>query len=207
MTKVLADISMSLDGYVAGPHDGLGRGLGEGGEPLHNWVMGGAWTYADDPSFNATGADREVIDEAFGRLGAVVVGRRMYDVVDGWGDEDTFGMPCFVVTSRPAPSRTAGKTSYTFVTDGIGSALEQARASADDKDVAIMGGARLIQQYLAAELIDELQIHFAPLLLGGGTRLFNDDVSAKFEIARVVDSPMATHVRYRVLHASEAGSK
>ena len=101
MAKVVVDISMSLDGFVAGPHDGLGRGLGEGGEPIHNWVMGGPWTYGGGPPFQASGVDREVLTEAFADAGAIIVGRRMYDVVDGWGEESPFNMPVFVVTSRP----------------------------------------------------------------------------------------------------------
>ena len=125
MGKVVLDISMSLDGFVAGPHDGLGRGLGEGGEPIHNWVMGGPWTYRDGPPFQSSGVDREVLTESFAGAGAIIVGRRMYDVVGGWGDESAFDMPVFVVTSRPHPERTVGKTSYTFVTGGIRAALDR----------------------------------------------------------------------------------
>lgn len=118
MAKVVADISMSLDGFVAGPHDGLGRGLGEGGEPIHNWIMGGPWTYSGGPPFQASGVGREVLAESFADVAAVIVGRRMYDVVDGWGNESPFDLPVFVVTSRPHPARTVGKTSYTFVSGG-----------------------------------------------------------------------------------------
>jgi dihydrofolate reductase len=198
--KVVVDISMSLDGFVAGPHDGLGRGLGDGGEAIHNWVMGGSWTYADDPAFDATGTDREVIDDSFATAGAAIVGRRMYDVVDGWGDEPAFPFPVFVVTSRPHPRRYLGTSSYTFVTDGIGSALAQAHAVAGDKAVSIGGGARLVQQYLAADLVDEVSLHISPVLLGGGTRLFDHigDRVRQLEIVRVVESPLATHVRYRI---------
>jgi hypothetical protein len=106
---VVVDISMSLDGFVAGPGDGLGRGLGEGGEAIHNWVMGGDWTYDDGTPFQASGVDREVLDEVFSAAGAVIVGRRMYDVVDGWGDESPFDRPVFVVTSRPHAPRAAGR--------------------------------------------------------------------------------------------------
>jgi dihydrofolate reductase len=201
MGTVVADITMSLDGYVAGSHDGLGRGLGDGGEPLHEWVMGGPWTYDSEPSFDATGVDREVMDEMFEGLGAAVVGRRMYDVVDGWGDEEAFPAPVFVLTSRPAPTRPAGRSSYTFVTDGIHAALEQAQAAAGDRKVHIAGGARTIQQYLAAGLVEELSLHLAPVLLGGGVRLFEElgTPLPRFEQLRVRDSPHAVHLRYRVV--------
>jgi dihydrofolate reductase len=197
---VVANISMSLDGYVAGPHDGLGRGLGEGGEPIHNWVMGGPWSYADGPRFEPIEPDRTLAEEMFAEAGAAIVGRRMYDVVDGWGDEAAFPFPVFVLTSRPHPKRDLGSSSYTFVTDGIDSALAQAREAAGDKDVSVGGGARTVQQYLAADLADELYLHVSPIILGGGTRLFDglDDKVRLFDIVRVVDSPLATHIRYRI---------
>ena len=200
MGLVVVDISMSLDGFVAGPDDGLGRGLGEGGEPLHNWVMGGAWSYDEGPSFQASGVDREVIDEVFGDAGAIIIGRRMYDVVDGWGDESPFDLPVFVVTSRPHPTRTVGATSYTFVTDGIDSALRQAQQAAGDKSVSVGGGGRVIQQFLAAGLVDEMQVHVAPVLLGGGKRLFEHLGTSlpRLEQVRVRESPLATHIRYRL---------
>ena len=197
---VVVDISMSLDGFVAGPDDGLGRGLGQGGEPIHNWVMGGAWTYDEGTPFQATGVDREVMDQVFSAAGAVIVGRRMYDVVDGWGDESPFDLPVFVVTSRPHPPRTVGATSYTFVTDGIQAALRQAQDAAGDKTVSVGGGARVVQQFLAAGLVDEMQIHVAPVLLGGGKRLFEHfgGTMPRLEQLRVRESPHATHIRYQL---------
>lgn len=202
MGKVVADISMSLDGFVAGPNDGLGQGLGEGGEPLHNWVMGGSWTHDEGPEFAATGVDREVLDDVFADAGACIVGRRMYDVVDGWGDEDAFGLPIFVLTSRAHEKRTAGKTSYTFVTDGVHAALDQARAEAGDKNVSIGGGARTVQQFLAAGVVEEMQIHLAPVLLRHGVRLFENVGTPlpELEPIRVRESSHATHIRYRVKH-------
>jgi dihydrofolate reductase len=200
MAAVVVDISMSPDGFVAGPDDGLGRGLGQGGEPIHNWIMGGSWSFDDGTPFQATGVDREVMDEIFADAGAVIVGRRMYDVVDGWGDESPFDLPVFVVTSRPHPVRTVGKTSYTFVTDGIESALSRARDAAGGRNVSIGGGARLVQQFLAAGLVDEMRIHVAPVLLGKGTRLF-EHVNGSLpglEQVRVLSSPNATHIRYRL---------
>ena len=206
MAKVVVDISMSLDGFVAGPHDGLGRGLGEGGEPIHNWVMGGPWTYSGGPPFQASGVDREVLTEAFADAGAIVVGRRMYDVVDGWGEESPFDMPVFVVTSRPRPVRTAGKTSYTFVTEGIQAALALAREAAGDRAVSVGGGARVVQQFLADRLVDEMQVHVAPVLVGAGTRLFEHlgPRLPRLEQSRVRESVNATHIRYRVVREGPA---
>ncbi|GAA1821997.1 dihydrofolate reductase family protein [Luedemannella flava] len=197
---VVADITMSVDGFVAGRNDGLGRGLGEGGEAIHDWVMGGPWTYAQGPMFDPTGPDREAIDAMHTEYGAVIVGRRMYDVVDGWGDEAAFPQPVFVLTSRPHPRREVGTSSYTFVTDGIHAALEQAREAAGERAVVIGGGARAVQQYLAAGLVDELALHVAPVLMGAGRRLFEQigDHVRRLEVVRVVESPHATHLRYRI---------
>lgn len=203
MAEVIADISISLDGFVAGPDDGLGRGLGEGGEPVHNWVMGGPWTYAGGAPFQASGVDREMLDSTLGSAGAIIVGRRMYDVVDGWGDESPFGLPVFVVTSRPHTSRRAGGTSYTFVTGGIRAALGAAREASGGRPVVAGGGARVIQQYLAAGLVDELRLHLAPVLLGAGKRLFEGLGSPlpRLEQLEVRESSYATHLRYRVTPA------
>lgn len=204
MAKVVVDISMSLDGFVAGPHDGLARGLGEGGEPIHNWIMGGPWTYRDGPPFQSSGVDREVLTEIFAAAGAIIVGRRMYDVVDGWGEESVFDMPVFVVTSRPHPVRTVGKTSYTFVTGGIRAALELAREAAGNQAVSVAGGARVVQQFLDGGLADEMQLHVAPVLVGGGTRLFEHlgPSLPRLEQTRVRESANATHIRYRLVHPS-----
>jgi dihydrofolate reductase len=201
MANVVADISMSLDGFVAGPHDGLGRGLGEGGEPIHNWIMGGPWTYSGGAPFQAAGVDKEVLGESFTDVAAVIVGRRMYDVVDGWGNESPFDLPVFVVTSRPHPARTVGKTSYTFVTRGIHAALALARDAAGDRAVWVGGGARVIQQFLADGLVDEMQVHVAPVLVGAGTRLFEHlgPQLPRLEQTRVRESENATHIRYRLV--------
>lgn len=200
MGAVVADITMSVDGYVAGPHAALGRGLGEGGERLHNWVMGGPWTYESGPRFTATGVDREVLDAAFVDLGAVVVGRTMYDVVDGWGDEAAFPAPVFVLTHRPQDPRAVVGGSYTFVTGGVAAALEQAQTVAGSGKVHVAGGARTVQQFLAAGLVDQLDLHIAPLLLGRGVRLFEGLGSPlpRLEPVAVRKSPHATHLRYLV---------
>lgn len=200
MGKVVLDISMSLDGYVTGPDDGPGKGLGEGGERLHYWVFGGPWSYDAGPQGSATGADREVLDEAFGAAGAVIVGRRMFEAAGAWGNANPFPVPVFVVTHHDRDDPGTGTQPFVFVTDGIDSALAKAKAAAGDKDVGIGGGANIAQQYLKAGLVDEVQIHVAPMLLGAGKRLFDDIGSGvvKLERTRVLESPYATHLRFRV---------
>lgn len=201
MSDVVVDISMSLDGFVTGPDDFQGQGLGLGGEPIHNWVMGGPWTYGSDHTVGgATGVDKQVLDSTMSVGGAAVIGRRMYDVTDGWGDSDPFGIPIFVVTSRPHPTRTSGRTTYHFVTDGVAGAVRQAREAAGGKLVAIGGGARVIQQAIAARLPDELRLHISPVLVGSGKRLFEHLGPAlpALEQVDVQVSPNATHARYRM---------
>jgi dihydrofolate reductase len=197
MPNVILDISMSLDGFVTGPGDEIGRELGHGGEALHYWIFGGPWHY-DGPLGTASGVDREVLGELFSSMGAIVIGRRMYDIVRGWGDDPPFGVPCFVLTHRGQADIVKGDTTFTFVTDGIESAVEQAAAVAGGKDVSLGGGASIAQQALAAGLVDELQIHLAPVLLGSGTRLFDHIPATSLSIVRVLDSPLATHVKYRL---------
>src|SRR5881394_488713 len=199
MTKVLAGITTSLDGYVTGPNDRLGAGLGDGGERLHHWVFGGPWTY-DLPRGSAVGVDRDYLDEVFASGGAWIVGRTMHDVVDGWGDDPGFGVPVFVVTHRQHETVVKGDTTFEFVTGGIAEAMERAREAAAGKNVIVMGGADLLRQYLAAGLVDELTLTIAPVLLGTGKRLFDGISSSEltFERTSVVESPFATHLRYRV---------
>jgi dihydrofolate reductase len=199
MAKVLAGITMSLDGYITGPHDREGAGLGDGGERLHYWVFGGPWTY-DSPRGTAAEIDQKYMDEVFTSAGAWLVGRTMHDVVDGWGDNPGFGLPVFVVTHRPHETVVKGDTTFEFVTDGISNALERGRAAAGDKNVIVMGGADLLRQYLAAGAVDELTLTIAPVLLGAGKRLF-DGISRTdigFERTGVIESPFATHLRFRV---------
>ena len=203
MGKVHVDITMSLDGFIAGPNDGPDVPLGEGGERLHQWVYDLAtWREAHGLEGGKTNRDAEVLDEAMRDNGAIVLGRRMFDNAEGWGDNPPFHLPVFVLTHEPREELAKeGGTTFTFVTDGIESALEQARAAAGDKDVAIGGGANTVQQYLAAGLIDQLQIHIAPLLLGGGIRLF-DHLGAEqpeLETTRVIESADVTHLRFRVV--------
>ncbi|MCU1425769.1 MAG: deaminase/reductase [Microbacteriaceae bacterium] len=199
MSLVIADISVSLDGYVAGPNDRLGHGLGDGGEPIHNWIMGGDWTSGDEP-FASTGVDRQLLEGLLASTGAAIVGRRMWDVVDGWGDKPPWSLPVFVLTHRGQPTESRGATTYTFVTDGPLSALEQAKATAGDRNVLIAGGASVVQQYFAEGVIDELRLHISPVLLGAGRRLWENLGSPLpgLEQVKVIESPLATHIRYRV---------
>ena len=196
MTKVLAGITTSVDGYIAGPDDGPGKGLGEGGERLHYWVFGGPWTYDAEPSGEATGEDADWLKQAMSRLGAVVGGRWTYEAADHWGGENPWDVPFFIVTHRPE-EEPAGK-GFTFVS-GVEEAVEQAREAAGDKDVHIMGGGDVIRQALEAGLVDELTIIVAPVVLGGGKRLFEGfSKSLELEHLGVRQSPFATFIDYRV---------
>jgi dihydrofolate reductase len=212
MTKVISDISVSLDGFVAGPSPRLEEPLGDGGEQLHEWALSlAAWRERHGKSGGETNPDGAVLNEAVEAVGAHIMGRQMFGGGEGpwgeqpwegwWGDEPPFRAPVFVLTHHERePLVKQGGTTFTFVTDGIESALEQARAAAGGKDVAVAGGASAVQQYLNAGLIDEFQIHVAPVFLGGGVRLFEGiDPAIDFELARVVDSPAVTHLKYRVL--------
>jgi dihydrofolate reductase len=168
MAKVIAGITMSLDGYITGPNDRAGAGLGEGGERLHYWVFGGPWTY-DSPRGSPVGADKTYLDEVFASAGAWVIGRTMHVVVDGWGDDPGFGIPVFVVSHRPRETVAKGDTTFEFVTGGIVDALARAHAAAAGKNVIVMGGADLLRQYLEAGLVDEFTLTIAPVLLGGAS--------------------------------------
>lgn len=200
MGKVVGGMTMSMDGFVTGPNDRLGAGLGDGGERLHYWVFGGPWTYDEQSSGSASGVDKEYLDEAFASGGAWLVGRTMHDVVDGWGDDPGFGVPVYVVTHRPHETVVKGDTTFEFVTDGVDAALERARAAAGEKNVIVMGGADLLRQYLDAGVVDELTLTIAPVLLGAGKRLFDgiERTDLVFERTAVIESPYATHLRYEV---------
>src|SRR5436190_7999019 len=199
MTKVLAGITMSVDGYVAGPDDGPGKGLGEGGERLHYWVFGGPWTYEGGTGGEPTGEDAAWLEDAVSRVGAVVGGRWTYEAADHWGGENPWGLPFFIVTHRPEDEPEGG--ALTFVS-GVREAIDRAAAAAGDKDVHVMGGADVIRQALDADLVDELTIIVAPVILGGGKRLFDGfDRSLELEHAGVRQSPHATFIDYRVKRA------
>ncbi len=197
MAKISAGITTSLDGYIAGPNDGPGRGLGDGGERLHYWVFGGPWSYDAEPRGQAIGADKQYLDEAMANMGAVVGGRWTFEAADRWGGSNPWPVPFFIVTHHPndAPQG-AG---FTFV-DGLDRAIEAARAAAADKDVHVMGGADIIRQALRAGHVDELTISIAPLVLGAGKRLFEGfDRPLELQHVRTLQSPFATHLTYRVV--------
>jgi dihydrofolate reductase len=197
MTKVVATITISLDGFITGPNDGPGRGLGDGGERLHYWVFGGSWSYDEEPNGEATGADKEYLDEAMARGGAIVIGRNMYEAAEAWGGNNPFGMPLFVVTHRPEDEPTEG--GFTFV-NGLDEAISRAGEAAGGKDVGIGGGADVIRQALRAGNVDELSLSIAPVILGGGKRLFDDfDRTMNLEHLGLLQSPFATHITYRVV--------
>ena len=196
MTTVKADLSISLDGYVAGPDDRPGQGLGEGGERLHYWVFGGPWTYDNEPEGGASGEDAAWLQEVMSRLGAVVSGRWTYEAADHWGGENPWDMPLFIVTHRPEEEPEGA--GFTFV-PGVEEAVARAKEAAGDKDVHIMGGADVIRQALEAGLVEELTIIVAPVVLGGGKRLF-DGFSRSLELEHIGlrQSPHATFIDYRV---------
>jgi dihydrofolate reductase len=211
MSNVILDITMSLDGFVAGPDQTLDDPLGTGGERLHDWALASAaWREQHGKEGGEKNVDSDVLEEHVRDVGATVMGRRMFSGGEGpweedpnangwWGDEPPFGHPVFVLTHHEREPLELGGTTFTFVTDGIEAALEQARAAAGDRNVAIAGGAEAAQQYLRAGLIDQMQIHVAPIFLGDGERLFEGiapDVA--LEPTRAIHSPAATHVRYRV---------
>ena len=193
MGKVIADQSMSLDGFSTGPNVGVGNGMGDGGELLHEWM---GWE-GDVAEINAG-----VRDELFQGSRAVVMGRRMFDLgVEPWGENPPFHMPVFVVTHRARdPIVKEGGTTYTFVTGGVAAALARAKEAAGGKDVAVLGGADVIRQFAEAGLLDELRLHLAHVLLGDGTRLFDgiDPKRVTLERTRVVDAPGVTHVTFRL---------
>jgi len=211
MGLVTCHISVSLDGFVAGPNQSLENPLGEGGEQLHEWaIRGAAWRRQHGESGGEPGPDDEVIEEVTRNVGAYLMGRKMFGGGNGpwdaswrgwWGEEPPFHAPVFVLTHHerdPLPMR--GGTTFTFVTDGIHAALEQARAVAGDRDVSVAGGAQVVQQYLAAGLLDELYLHLAPVILGGGERLLVDVGRPTVEPVKVAASPQVTHLKYRIVH-------
>ncbi len=211
MSSVTCHISISLDGFVAGRNQSVENPIGEGGMRLHQWVFETAsWRRQQGLEGGAHSVDSEVADEVVRNVGAYIMGRRMFGGGSGqwdetwtgwWGDEPPYHAPVFVLTHHsrePLPMR--GGTTFTFATEGIDSALEQARAVAGDGDVAIAGGASTVQQYLAAGLLDELYLHIVPIVLGAGERLLEDVGDPILEPVKVIASPAVTHVKYRIHH-------
>ena len=212
MSKLKIGISVSADGFAAGPDPSPDDPLGKGGERLHDWVLKlASWREPHGQEGGETGPSDDLMREHVESIGATIMGRRMYSNGSGpweddpkadgwWGDDPPFGHSIYVLTHHERePVAKADGTSYNFVTDGIEAALERAREQAGDQDVAISGGADVIQQYLNAGLVDELQLHVVPVVLGGGRRLLDGiDPSVSLELDRVVASPDVTHIRYRV---------
>jgi dihydrofolate reductase len=209
---IFIDISISLDGYAAGPDQTMEDPLGVGGEQLHEWVIGlRSWREAHGMQGGEEGPDADIVQETVARAGASIMGRNMYSGGSGpwendpngrgwWGDDPPFHHPVFVLTHHARePLTMDGGTTFTFVTDGIESALEQAKAAAGDRDVHIAGGAETCRQYLNAGLVDDVQLHIAPVLLGSGERLL-DGYAGRLERTRVAESPSGTiHIKYDVI--------
>jgi dihydrofolate reductase len=210
MPELILDISMSLDGFVAGPNASLDEPLGENGMRLHEWILvTKAWREAHGLEGGEESADSELAGELIGQASATVMGRRMFSGGQGpweddpnasawWGEDPPFHHPVFVLTHHARePLQLKGGTTFTFVTDGIESALEQAREAAGDGDIRLAGGADVVQQYLRAGLLDQLQLHVVPVLFGDGVRLF-DGNQGTLELTRVAESPTGvTHLTYR----------
>ena len=216
MPKLIVDISMSLDGYVAGPDQSRDDPLGVGGEKLHEWgIATEAWRSAHGREGGERNVDSEMIERSQQGIGATIMGRKMFSGGSGpwaddsnargwWGDEPPFHRPVFVLTHHEREQlEMEGGTTFTFVTDGISSALEQAVAAADGQDVHVAGGAQAIQQYLGAGLVDHIALHVAPVLLRSGERLFDGEATAAaradLECTEVVRSPTGVaHLTYEV---------
>ena len=212
MTNVRVHISVSLDGYVAGPNQSQEEPLGEGGERLHDWLVAlKAWRKAAGLDGGEESASSAVVEEAFANVGAEIMGRGKFGPASRgpwgddpwrgwWGEEPPFHKPVFVLTTHEREPLVLSDTTFTFVTDGIHAALERARKAAGAKDVFIGGGADVINLYLAAGLVDELELHVVPILLGGGARLFQGvGPDLKLEHIRVVEAPGVVHLKYRVV--------
>lgn len=210
MGKVFAYISMSLDGYVAGPKPDLKEPLGIGGEQLHEWIFKlKSWRKPHGLAGGEEGSDNDIASEAINRTGAVIMGRKMFSGGEGpwgkdpkadgwWGANPPFHCPVFVLTHHARDKVIKqGGTTFTFVTDGIESTLSQAKAAAKGKDISVGGGAEAIQEFIKAGFLDELQVHVVPILLGGGTPLFDNLEGIELEKISVIDSPGVTHFKFK----------
>ncbi len=213
MSELILDISMSLDGFVAGPDADLENPLGQGGMGLHDWVIATkAWRESHGQAGGEEGPDSDVVEVLIGQAGATIMGRRMFSGGSGawesdpnadawWGDDPPFHHHVFVLTHHARETEAKSDTTFHFVTDGIESALDQARSAAGDKDIRLAGGADVAQQYLKAGLLDRLQLHLVPVMLGGGARLFEGGhtrPAGGLELTRVIESPTGVvHLGYR----------
>ena len=211
MSNFRFEISMSLDGYVAGPDQSEENPLGKGGERLHDWVVElEAWRKPHGHSGGEVNESTPVIEEQLANIGAGLMGRNMFGPVGGgdwgdgswqgwWGDDPPFHYPVFVLTHHEREPLELSDTTFNFVTDGIESALDQAQEAAGDQNVKLSGGADVARQYLAAGLIDEMELHVVPVLLGSGERLLDDVGDLELEQIRAVEAPGVTHLKYRVV--------
>jgi dihydrofolate reductase len=209
MSPVTCQISISLDGFVAGPEQSVEDPIGKGGMRLHQWAFAtAAWRAQHGLEGGERGADSEVIEEVVQGVGAYIMGRKMFGGGEGpwdeawkgwWGEDPPFHAPVFVLTHHARePLSMQGATTFTFVTEGVESALERARAAAAGRDVAIAGGASTVRQYLRMGALDELYLHIVPVVLGAGERLLEDVGDPTLEPIKVIASPSVTHVKYRV---------
>ncbi|MBU3068166.1 dihydrofolate reductase family protein [Nocardia sp. NEAU-G5] len=211
MAAVTTHIGLSLDGFATGPNPDQQNPIGVGGMRLHQWLLPTrAWHEHRGLEGGADSVDSEVLAGAVDGIGAYIMGRGMFGGGAGpwdmgwrgwWGEEPAFRTSVYVLTHHPRePLEMKGGTTFTFVTGGIESALEQARAAAGDLDVSIAGGAHVVQQYLAAGLLDEMLIHLSPIVLGAGRRLLNNVGDPALEQIEVIPSDTVTHIRYRIVH-------
>jgi dihydrofolate reductase len=212
MSKLTCQISISLDGFVAGPSQSLENPIGEGGLRLHEWAFATAsWREQQGQSGGARSVDSEVIDEVVQNVGAYIMGRKMFGGGVGpwdsiwkgwWGEDPPYHVPVFVLTHHARePLSMQGGTTFNFVTTGIRSALEQARSGAGDKDIMIAGGAHTVQQFIAAGMLDELYLHIVPIVLGTGERLLENVGDPTLLPVTVIASPAVTHVKYRIVRS------
>jgi dihydrofolate reductase len=203
MGKVATGLSMSLDGFIAGPNDGPESPLGDGGERLFAWYSSGDTDYempGTEMVFKVSPQSAELLRKAHGKMGALVTGRRTFDITNGWGGRPPLGVPAFVVTHTVPQDWVYEGSPFTFVTDGVESAVEQAKAVAGDKDIAV-GAASIAQQCIRAGLLDEIHVDLVPVLLGEGVRLFDHLGTVPIELERteVVEAPGVTHLTFRVV--------
>jgi dihydrofolate reductase len=202
MSKVILDITMSLDGFIAGPNDGPERPLGDGGERLFAWYYSGDTDFempSGTMTFKVSPASAEVLQEVH-TIGALVTGRRTFDIANAWGGRHPVDAPVFVVTHTVPREWVYEGSPFTFVTDSVESAVEKAKEAAGDRDIGV-GAASIAQQCIQAGILDEIQIHLAPVLLGGGIRLFDHPGAEPIDLEsmRVVETPAVTHLRFRVV--------
>lgn len=202
MGKVILDISMSLDGFIAGSNDTQQSPLGDGGKAIQSWLFSGDQSSRYNEFFQLSSTNKKVFDESIPNTGAMIVGRRTFDIVNGWGGSHPIqGVPIFVVTHKAPESYLEKDTCFIFVTNGIESAVQQAKVVADGKNVSI-GTATIAQQCIRARLLDEMHLHIAPILLGKGIRLFDQigTESIKLESNKIVDGFDVTHLKYKLLY-------